>query len=122
MTAGSEQSYAKLAVEHWRLIRVLTRLVDRLPLESQARVAAQARFASAQLDSAVSDHGLSLTTFDGRLFEPSLPVTAVNAEDYPGLADLVVSETVEPTVIADGRVIQLGKVIVSPGGADASRN
>ena len=122
MTAGHELSYAKLAVEHWRLIRVLTRLVDRLPLESQARVAAQARFASAQLDSAVSDQGLSLTTFDGRLFEPSLPVTAVNAEDYPGRADLVVSETVEPTVIADGRVIQLGKVIISLGGADASRN
>lgn len=122
MTSGSEHSFAKLAVEHWRLIRVLTRLIDRLPVESQARVAAQARFASAQLDSAVSDQGLSLTTFDGRLFEPSLPVTAVNAEDYPGQADLVVSETVEPTVIADGRVIQLGKVIVSPGGADASRN
>ena len=122
MTAGSELGYAKLAVEHWRLIRVLTRLVDRLPVESQPRVAAQARFASAQLDSAVGEQGLSLATFDGRLFEPSLPVTAVNAEDFPGLADLVVSETVEPTVLADGRVIQLGKVIVSPGGADASRN
>ncbi len=122
MTARSEDGYAKLAVEHWRLIRVLTRLVDRLPVESQARVAAQARFASAQLESAVSDQGLSLTTFDGRPFEPSLPVTAVNAQDFPGSVDLIISETVEPTVIADGRVIQLGKVIVSPGGADASRN
>ena len=122
MTAESELGFAKLAVEHWRLIRVLTRLVDRLPIESQARVAAQARFASAQLDSAVTDHGLSLATFEGRPFDPSLPVTAVNAEDFLGLIDLVVSETVEPAVIADGRVIQLGKVIVSQGGADASRN
>jgi hypothetical protein len=122
MTAPTEDAFSKLAVEHWRLIRVLSRLVDRLPHESQARVAAQARFASGQLDSLVKDQGLVLATFEGRRFEPSLPVTAVNAEDFAGATTLLVSETVEPTVMADGRVVQLGKVLVSEGGVDASRN
>lgn len=122
MTPPAEDAFAKLAVEHWRLIRVLTRLVDRLPHESQARVAAQARFAGSQLDSLVKDQGMALVTFEGRMFEPSLPVTAVNAEDFAGAPALLVSETVEPTVMTDGRVLQLGKVLVSQGGADASRN
>lgn len=122
MTVPTEDAFSKLAVEHWRLIRVLSRLVDRLPQESQARVAAQARFASGQLDSLVKDQGLVLATFEGRRFEPSLPVTAVNAEDFAGATTLLVTETVEPTVMADGRVVQLGKVLVSEGGVDASRN
>ncbi|WP_293682257.1 hypothetical protein [uncultured Phenylobacterium sp.] len=122
MTSSSEDAFSKLAVDHWRLIRVLARLVDRLPQESQARVAAQARFAGSQLDSLVKDQGLSLVTFEGRAFDPSLPVTAVNADDFVGASALLVSETVEPTVMADGRVIQLGKVLVSQGGVDASRN
>lgn len=118
----SEDAFAKLAVDHWRLIRVLARLVDRLPQESQARVAAQARFAGSQLEALVKDQGLTLVTFEGRAFDPSLPVTAINADDFVGASALVVSETVEPTVMVDGRVIQLGKVLVSQGGVDASRN
>ncbi len=122
MKPSSEDAFSKLAVDHWRLIRVLARLVDRLPQESQARVAAQARFAGSQLEALVKDQGLSLVTFEGRAFDPSLPVTAVNADDFVGASALLVSETVEPTVMADGRVIQLGKVLVSQGGVDASRN
>lgn len=122
MTSSSEDAFSRLAVDHWRLIRILARLVERLPHESQARVAAQARFAGSQLESLVKDQGLSLVTFEGRAFDPSLPVTAVNADDFGGASALVVSETVEPTVMADGRVLQLGKVLVSQGGVDASRN
>jgi len=122
MNTSPDDAFSKLAVDHWRLIRVLARLVDRLPPASQARVAAQARFALSQLDSLVMDQGLSLVTFDGRAFDPSLPVTAVNADDFIGASALLVSETVEPTVMAEGRVIQLGKVLVSQGEVDASRN
>ena len=122
MKESSQATFSKLAVEHWRLIQVLSRLIDRLPQESQARVAAQARFAGNQLEILVKDQGLALVTFEGRLFEPNLPVTAVNAEDFAGEDALVVSETVEPTVIADGRVVQLGKVLLTLGGGDVSRN
>ena len=122
MTTSSEDAFAKLAVEHWRLVRVLARLVERLPQEAQARVAAQARFAGSQLDTIVKDQGLSLVTFEGRVFDPSLPVTAVNADDFAAGATLVVGDTIEPTVMADGRVVQLGKILLSQGGVDASRN
>ena len=122
MTASTLDAFARLAVEHWRLVRVLARLVDRLPQEAQARVAAQARFASSQLDAVVKEQGLSLETFEGRVFDPSLPITAINADDFATGATLVVGDTVEPTVMADGRVLQLGKVLLSQGAADASRN
>jgi hypothetical protein len=122
MTSPAEDGFSKLAVEHWRLIRVLSRLVELLPPESQARVAAQARFAGNQLERLAKTQGVALATFEGRTFEPSLPVVAVNAEDFVGADALLVSETVEPTVMADGRIIQLGKVLVALGGADVSRN
>jgi len=122
MTASAEDAYAKLAVEHWRLIRVLTRLVDRLPPEAQARVAAQARFAGAQLEALLKDQGLNLVTFEGRTFDPSLPVTVANADDFAATTSLQVSETVKPTVMADGRILALGEVLISQGQTDASRD
>jgi hypothetical protein len=122
MTTSAREGFCKLAVEHWRLIRILSRLVERLPPEIQARVAAQARFASNQLEALAKDQGVALVAFEGRAFEPSLPVTAVNAEDFTGAEALLVSDTVEPTVMANGRVVHLGKVVIALGGADASRN
>lgn len=122
MTSSIEEGFCRLAVEHWRLVRVLARLVERLPLEAQARVAAQARFAGNQLEALVKDHSIALVTFDGRPFAPSLPVTVVNGEDFTGVEALLVSETVEPTVMANGRVVQLGKVLVALGGSDVPRN
>ncbi len=122
MMTAADEGFCKLAVEHWRLVRVVSRLVERLPPEAQARVAAQARFASNRLEALANDQGVALVTFEGRTFEPSLPVTAVNADDFTGAEGLLVSETVEPTVMANGRVVHLGKVVIALGGSDASRN
>lgn len=117
-----QNSFTDLAVEHWRLIRVLERLIDRLPVEAQARVVAQARFAASKLNGLVTQNGFQLETFDGRTFEPSLPVTAVNADEFAGDMELHVRETLEPTVLSNGHVLKLGKVTLGQGATDASRN
>lgn len=113
MTDSLERSFAALAVEHWRLVRALTRLVERMPVEGQERVAAQARFASSRLASITAESGFRLVTFDGRLFDPSLPVSAVNADEFPVGSALCVAETLEPAVVRDGSIVQLGKVALA---------
>jgi hypothetical protein len=117
-----QKSFLDLTVEQWRLIRVLERLIDRLPIEAQARVAAQARFATSKLNDIVTQSGFQIETFDGRTFEPSLPVTTVNADEFTGDIPLHVRETLEPTVLCDGHVLKLGKVALGQGATDASRN
>lgn len=122
MSADIEVSFARLAVEHWKLLQVLNRLVPLLPFESQDRVRAQARFAASQLNALVSAQDFQLATFEGRRFEPNLPVTAINSQDFSPDSCLQVSATIEPTVVSNGRIIQLGKVALSEEAPDASRN
>lgn len=118
----SEEQYATLAVEQWRLIRVLEKLVDRLPFEAQARLHAQTRFAASKLSSLVGAHQIQLESFVGREFDPSLPLVAVNGDDFEGLTDLYVLEMLDPAVIQSGRVLQLGRALIHQRAEDASRD
>jgi hypothetical protein len=125
MDAVSEEltrGFARLAVEEWRLLGVMKRLIGRLPSESQDRVSAQLRFAASRLHAIAQENGFQLETFDGRVFEPSLPVTAANADDHPTGECLIIAETIEPTVTRHGRLIQLGKVLLERDRSDASRD
>ena len=114
------QTIADFAVENWRLIRVLQRLLERLPDDIKPRVAAQVRFAESRLQTMSSREHVRLETFEGRAFEANLPVSAVNADEFNGEKDLVIVDTLEPTVLADGQVLQMGKVVLGSGGTHAS--
>lgn len=103
---------AKLGSELWKALRALERVIPFVPLDQQARVQAQLRFARSRLDSLLEEAGLKLTNFEGRQFEPNLPVTAVNAEEIEPSDGLTITQTLEPSVVADGQVLIVGKVIV----------
>jgi hypothetical protein len=109
MANDAEQLAAELAVECWRLHREMARMAARLPLEDHPRFDAQLRFARAKLERLTEAMGLRLEEFDGQPFTASLPASATNADEMTG-ADAVVSTTLEPVVMQDGRVIRFGKV------------
>jgi hypothetical protein len=121
MSQLPETLITSLVVENWRLIRVLERIAGDLPVVDQPRVTAQARYSSRKLSDLLSDADMSIATFDGRPFEASLPVSAINLADFEKAEGLIVQETVEPAVLQGGRVAVLGKVIVSES-SNVSRN
>lgn len=59
--------------------------------------------------------GVRLHLFDGQTYSPALPVEPVNPEDFDTEEGLVVRETIEPTVLHDGRVLLRGKVVLERG-------
>lgn len=67
---------------------------------------------------------MSLVHLDGREFEPSLPATAINIEDFEGAENLLVDMTVEPAVVQGMQVILMGKVLLKreEGAHDVSRD
>jgi hypothetical protein len=113
VTTIPEDAFAQLAIEQWKLVRLLERLIPNLPEEMRARVAAQARFAGRQLGGITASCDVLLTTFEEQAFEPSLPLVAVNAEDFIPGKPLIVSDTLEPAVVRDGRIVQMGKVALA---------
>lgn len=114
---------AHLAVEYWKLLRAFERTVDRLPREHVAKTSAQLRFSARRLELLLDECGLKLVTFDGQEFEPNLPMTALNSDDFSDGELLTVDTTIEPAVVENMTVLHLGKVVLKKakdGGHDVS--
>ena len=114
---------AKIGVEFWKLIKSYERSVVLLPPDHQAKSKAQIRFSLNRLKTLLDDAGMSLVTFEGRPFEPNLPVTALNSDDYPDENEtLVIDQTIEPTILHESDVLLIGKVMLARGRKHVSGN
>ena len=119
----NEEGFASLAIEFWKLIRSFERTLDMLPFDKQSKVKAQVRFSSNRLASLLDDADVRMVSFDGKSFEPNLPVTVVNTDDFDGeTVNLVVKQTIEPAIVKETRVLLFGKVVLARRGKDVSGN
>jgi hypothetical protein len=107
--------FAELTVECWRLLRLVERLTQDQPADRQARGRAQARYVRGRLDAILGARGLRLIAYDGEPYGPGLPVTIANADELQGSEGLVVQETLEPTLVADGRIVAMGRIVLKKG-------
>ena len=56
---------------------------------------------------------MSIQSFDGMDFEVNLPASAVNADEFPNSAGVVIARTIEPAIISDMRPVLMGKVYLA---------
>jgi hypothetical protein len=108
--ANASRGLGALAVEFWRLAKIHEKAVSEQPPDRQPRGIAQLRYAMGRLASILQESGIRLVVYDGQDYEPNLPVSVVNAEEVAGAERLVVERTIEPTLVADGKVLSMGKV------------
>lgn len=113
----ADEGLLDLSLDYWRLLRAFRGLAARVPPDHAEQALAQLRFAEGRLERVLEAAGVRAVTFEGRAYEPGLPVTVVNAEDHGDAAgaSLRVAQTLEPALVADGCVLRLGKVIVEAG-------
>ncbi len=113
---SNEGQFVKLAVEFWKLIRAYERSLPLLPPDHQNRAQAQLRFSTNQLKSLLDEAKITLVTFEGKTFEPNLPVSAVNVDDFENSDNLIVAQSIEPAIVHDGKVLLMGRVVLAKGG------
>ena len=101
-----------LAVEWWKANRRLLRLAAETAPERLERERAQTAYAGRRIDAALAALGLRLAEHTGQPYSPALPAEPVNPEDFDGEEALEVADTIEPTVLAEGRILQRGKVVL----------
>lgn len=108
------ESVAQLCVEFWKLSNATKKAIERLPESESRRLKGQLNFSDRQLAMLVDQLGLKLIDFEAEVFHAGLATSADNVGDFPDGTDLLVSKTLEPTVLADMKVIRLGRVLVEP--------
>jgi hypothetical protein len=104
-----------IAVDYWRLLKAYESLAAAAPEDRRARSSSQLRFATGRLTSLLERAGLALVVFDGRDYDPGLPASAINADEVAGAATLRIDQTIEPAIVAEGRVVRFGKIILAAG-------
>ena len=105
---------AQLCIEFWKLSKATRKAIDRLPDGDRRRLDGQLNFSNRQLSMLVEQLGFKLIEFEDEEFHTGLAASADNAGDYPDEAELKVTKTLEPTVMANLKIVRLGRVIVGP--------
>ena len=116
--AIQEQSAVEMAVEIWRFLRAHERAIFAiLPerRESDAEARAESAFYAilSPLLKILAGEGIRLVAYEGVGYEPNYPVEAVNADEMGDSDNLVMSETLEPVLVRDGKVLRYGKVFLA---------
>jgi hypothetical protein len=111
-TTPDREALIKLTTEYWRLLKLAERTFADMQSEKIASVSAQLRYSMSRLTTICTEGGLKLISYDREPYVPNLPVTIVNSDDAAFFDNPVVDRTVEPTIIADGQVVAMGKVFL----------
>jgi len=108
------ESVAKLCVEYWKLMAVTEKALSGVQAKDGKRLEAQLKFSKRQLDVILQDLGLRLVDFSGERFHPGLAVSVDNPAEHDDEEVLMISKTLEPTVMSDMTIVKRGRVIVAP--------
>ena len=113
-----EQPVTEMAVEIWRFLRAHERAIFAIPIErreSDAEAQAESAFCVilSLLLEILAREGIRLVAYENVGYESNYPVEAVNADEMGDSDDLVMSETLEPVLVRDGKVLRNGKVFLA---------
>jgi hypothetical protein len=119
MTAPLSEEAAKalalVASEWFKTSRRLSRLVRDAAPGRIERERAQLAYSHNVVETLLAGSGLRMVTHDGTPYSPQLPAEPVNPEDFDTDEGLVVTETLEPTVLRAGCVVLRGRIILGKG-------
>lgn len=110
------QALALVASEWFKAARRLSRLTQETAPGRVERERAQLAYAHGRIEGVLAKNGLRMVTHEGAEYSAQLPVEPVNPEDFDSEEGLVVQETLEPTVLLDGRVVARGRVVLRRAG------
>lgn len=106
-------SLAEIAAESWRFEMALSKALKRMDVMDAERFSRQYSYFATRVDRAVASAGLTVLDLTGQSYSVGLPVQAMNLEDFDEDEPLIISQTIEPVIMIDGRVVKTGMVMVA---------
>lgn len=106
----SRQSAITLAIESWRLSRIAALL-------GNSQEGTSLRYAARQFSEVLSAMNIEIVDMVGLTYDPGMTPEVVDVQDDPklGAGVAIIDETVSPTVMWRGQVIESGQVSLRRG-------
>ena len=100
-----------MTVESWRLVKVLERLLNSVDAKEQQRYQGKIRWFVKKTDEALKSAGLNMVNYEGRPYDPGIPATPINLEDFKADEKLYVMQMLEPVIVdSEGKIVKTGTV------------
>jgi hypothetical protein len=109
---SDKQALLSLAMEGWRLSKVLMRAMQSLDAVEQNRYLNQYRYFIKHLEHILSGEGYHIVNLEGHPFDPGMAAKAVNLEDFAPDDFLVVDQMLEPVIMGDQGLVKMGTVLL----------
>ena len=102
----------EIAVESWRFVRLVDKLLSQLDAGERGRYQNQVRFFLKKLEGNLASVGLKIINLEGSTFDPGMAATAVNIEDFSESDKLVVDQMIEPVIMGPNGLLHSGTVVL----------
>lgn len=107
--------FVALALDAWKISRLLDRVLDRIDAEEARKYVNQLRFTLKSIDGTLAAAGYRLVMLDGQPYDEGMAVTPLNAGDFGAEEALVIEQTIEPIVMGAEGVVRAGAVLLAKG-------
>ena len=105
------ETIISMAVESWRLVKVLERLLSAVDVKEQQRYQGKIRWFVKKTDESLRSAGLNMINYEGQSYDPGIPATPINLEDFLPDDKLYVMQMLEPVIVdTNGKIIKTGTV------------
>lgn len=101
-----------IAVESWRFVRLVNKLLTQLDAGERGRYQNQVRFFLKKLEENLASAGLKVVNLEGNPFDPGMAATAINIDDFEEGDELVVDQMIEPVIMGIGGLLHSGTVVL----------
>ena len=105
-------SVVSIGSETFRFRGVFERVLMRLGPDDQMKYASQYAWFEKRVLKALAAAGIRIVDFQGKIYDPGLPVTPLNLEDFSTEEELFVLQTIEPVMMKDEKLLKTGTVIL----------
>lgn len=103
---------AEIALESWRYSLALEKALKKMDVMDAERFSHQYDYFTNRVNQAIAMADLRVLDLSGQPYIAGLPVQALNMEDFDEDEVLVITQTIEPVIMMNGRVQRIGKVMV----------
>ncbi len=103
---------AEIAAESWRYQLALGKVLKRMDVIEAERFSRQYGYFASKVNRAVASAGLTVLDLTGQGYNPGLPIQAMNLEEFDEDEALIITQTIEPVIMIDRRVIKTGVVML----------
>lgn len=113
-----ERSLTTIAIEAWRFGKVFERVLLKLDAGEEKRYVGQLRWFVKKVEESMAEAELRIVNVEGHVFDPGIPATPLNIEDFDSEDSLVIDQMIEPIIIGeDGGIRRTGTITLRKVGS-----